>query len=121
MHYSQGRDRWFGRKHSAPTVGGNAICLLSLTAMGFARPKTVRFVYSGRQTLPLQRNESVVGIVKTMCGKSGVKGEGGCYHVLKQYTMPAIYTKKWEDKKERERYFPSLPFLLLDFDFLFHV
>ena len=25
MHYSQGRDRWFGQIQSAPTVDGNAI------------------------------------------------------------------------------------------------
>ncbi|WP_455667188.1 hypothetical protein [Phocaeicola sp.] len=35
MHYSQGRDRWFGRIQSAPTVD----VVLSLTAMGkFSAP-----------------------------------------------------------------------------------
>ncbi|WP_455666478.1 hypothetical protein [Phocaeicola sp.] len=26
MHYSQGRDRWFGRIQSAPTVNVNKMC-----------------------------------------------------------------------------------------------
>ena len=33
--------------------------LPSAVGAGFARPKTVRFMYSGRQPLPLQLNESL--------------------------------------------------------------
>ncbi|WP_455669041.1 hypothetical protein [Phocaeicola sp.] len=55
MHYSQGRDRWFGRIQSAPTVGGNVIYRLSLTAMGLNPPE------SSVTTLGVMHTVNVIG------------------------------------------------------------